>query len=928
MPDHLLLWAKTSRNPGAPGYHPLICHLIDAAAVADVLYRRVLTPAVRRSVSAGLGVDEQDTSQLVPVLAGLHDIGKATPVFQCRDPVGLQRLTEAGVPFGRSRSDPGHGRTGAAILKSLFQTRFLWDRETSIQLALAIGGHHGTFPGDGEFRDAGSSRYIGGPGWTGLRDQLINSLLTVLDTTPAIIERKPSHAATMILAGLISVSDWIASDDSFFAYARLDDPDDPPQLDLVRYRATASDSAERALAALGWLDWIPDNADLDFADLFPDLARSPRPVQQRVTALPGITDNPGVAILELPMGEGKTEAAFSLADRWGHKLGQRGVYIAMPTMATANQMYGRAQEFLQHRFPEQAITVQLLHSHAALGPDDDAAAEHAPPVSPSQSHTDDPEQTDDEANARTGEWFTRRKRGLLAPFGVGTVDQTLLAALQTKHVFVRLFGLAGKTVIFDEVHAYDAYMSRLFERVLEWLGALGSSVIVLSATLPDSRRRAMISAYARGRTGSAPAAIEATDYPRISWLGPNRGLAESIPVSENARRTLGLEWVDGDPSALSGFLQSRLADGGCAAIICNTVGRAQDVYRKLKPLFSGVADDGYPELDLFHARFPFRTRLEREQRALARFGKPADPPDSQRPARAILVATQVIEQSLDLDFDLMITDLAPVDLILQRSGRLHRHDRTDSRPAPLTGPPVIYVTAPELRDGLPAFTPADKYIYSEHVLLRTWWTLEKTSRIRIPDDLGNLIEAVYDDRPAPVSLPVDLRELWQTSLAAYQTALEEEERQAEYRWIQSPGYSEMINNIVRNPLAEDAPDVHTTHQALTRLGGPAVSIVCLYGADDRPTLDQDGRVPVLTDETPTFPEARDLLRNAVSITDRRIVDHLLKVEPPANWQRSSLLRNHRCVVFDADGRTDVGGHVLKNDPDLGLLVETEEARND
>jgi CRISPR-associated endonuclease/helicase Cas3 len=927
--NHRLLWAKSSRDPRTLGYHPLICHLIDTGNVARVLWRDVLPHAVRALLADDMEIDEEAAAGLVPFLAAVHDIGKATPVFQSRSLPGLKRLQDAGILFPPKASDPGHGRLGVILLEDMLLNRFGWPGRAATQAAMAIGAHHGTFIRPGEIGNLSSRTYLGQPAWKEIRDSIVEDLLHHMAVDPELCRPvQVPHASGMVLAGLISVADWIASDEHFFPFAVASDNPDPIDLTLDDYSEVSATRAKEALQALGWLDWSPDSTALTFADLFPSIAETPRPAQRKIIDLPEITDHPGMVILELPMGEGKTEAAFYLADRWSAVQGQRGSYIAMPTMATANQMFSRARDFLSHRFPEHTLNVQLLHSHAALETGDDASSDGPAPVEPSQLFADG--DTDDSSHrSRAGEWFTKRKRGLLAPFGVGTVDQSLLAALQTPHAFVRLFGLAGKTVIFDEVHAYDTYMSTLFERLLQWLGAVGSSVVVLSATLPDVRTRALLTAYQRGRSGASPASIEPADYPRISWL-TQEGIAASEHVETSAvtSRRLQIELLADDVDSIGMSLQKRLADGGCVAIICNTVRRAQETYQALKSHFPGNASDGQPVLDLFHARYPFEDRMEREERALIRFGKPNGTVECgdgrtipvSRPDRAILVATQVIEQSLDLDFDLMITDLAPIDLILQRSGRLHRHDRGSNRPTSFSGLPTIQVIQPKMVDGLPAFPRADQFIYDHHVLLRTWISLQSRNVIQVPGDVAHLIESVYDDRSAPP----EFAEVWEETRREYLKSHASDESEARYRIIGGPFDSGLINTLLEQPRDEDAPELHNAHQALTRLGGPSVSIVCLYGNAEHPTFDPDGHQPVSLVDVPDFSEARALLRRAVSISDGRLIRHLLQEVVLENWQKSSLLRRHKRILFDRSGLADIGGHSVRLDPELGIYVEDRE----
>ena len=393
-------------------------------------------------------------------------------------------------------------------------------------------------------------------------------------------------------------------------------------------------------------------------------------------------------------------------------------------------MFGRVRDFLQDRYKDGLVQLQLLHGHASLSSEFEVLRKnHNRIFAPRYSGVEE----DDHLEVVASEWFTYRKRGLLSPFGVGTIDQALLAVLQTKHVFVRLFGLAHKTVIIDEVHAYDAYMTTLLERLLEWLAALGSPVVLLSATLPRSRRNGLLAAYLRGLGDQSEEIRSDASYPRISWVSGNSGpSARTVRVSPRGTKEVSMEWTGGSVPAHDGSsfplgerLREALAQGGCAAVICNTVRRAQEIYRALKPYFPGTAEDGKPELDLLHAQYLFQDRDKREKRSLARFGSRVRTRSG--PNKAVLVATQVIEQSLDLDFDLMVSDMAPVDLLLQRAGRLHRHERR--RPHGL-GQPRLLVCQPEMDGGVPRFEPGTAAVYDSHILLRTWLTLRDRATVR------------------------------------------------------------------------------------------------------------------------------------------------------------------------------------------------------
>ena len=510
------------------------------------------------------------------------------------------------------------------------------------------------------------------------------------------------------------------------------------------------------------------------------------------------------------------------------------------------------------------------------------------------------------------------------------MDQALLAVLRTKHVFVRLYGLANRVIVIDEVHAYDTYMTALIERLLEWLAALGSPVVLLSATLPQARRDALIEAYGRGLTGRARSLdVRHEPYPRMTWVlsrpddaTPEVG-AQALTVSQPGR-TLRLRWKDGrvpdEPGApfpLGEELRDALAHGGCAAVICNTVRRAQQVYQALKPYFPGEASDGLPALDLFHARFLQKDRAEREERTLTRFG----PGAGQRPHRAVLVATQVIEQSLDLDFDLMVTDFAPVDLMLQRAGRLHRHGwRT--RPDRL-GEPVLWVCEPD-RDGegLPAFPGGDALIYDEHVLFRSWLAVRSHDVVRLPDDIEPLVEEAYGGDGPPEDLSPAERARWEETRTRLDKAEELEREEAKARWLPAPSQRVKLSDFTENARAEDEPGFHPAHQALTRLAEPSVVVVLLHGDRDRPALDRGGR-PINPSAKPGAALTRELLARSVTLqSPRGLVYSLLeRGHTPSGWQRSPHLRNARLLTLDAEGRAEHGGFRLWLDDELGVWAE-------
>jgi CRISPR-associated endonuclease/helicase Cas3 len=357
--------------------------------------------------------------------------------------------------------------------------------------------------------------------------------------------------------------------------------------------------------------------------------------------LDDLGDEPGLIVIEAPMGEGKTEAGLGCGR-------SRGIYMAMPTQATSNALFERVARFLERAATGRS---ELALAHGAGGPW--AAQARLREIGLGTA----------DSSVQAAWWFKGSKRALLASNGIGTVDQALIGVLNARHSFVRLFGLTGRTVIFDELHAYDSYTGGLIERLATWLQGLGCRVVLMSATLPAARRDSILQAWA----GDVP--VPAAAYPRVTWARPGAVQAVAFPAAR--QQQLVVEGIDADNVAARAVAMAK--QGARVLLVVNKVRRAQELY--------GLTAGNVPST-LFHARFPMDERLEIERRVLQQFG-----PGGSCTGGHVLVATQVAEQSLDIDMDVLITDIAPVDLVMQRAGRIHRHDR--ARPAGFKQPLVL-----------------------------------------------------------------------------------------------------------------------------------------------------------------------------------------------------------------------------------------------
>ena len=585
------------------------------------------------------------------------------------------------------------------------------------------------------------------------------------------------------------------------------------------------------------------------------------------------------------MGEGKTELAFLAHLRLQAANQHRGLYVALPTQATGNALFNRALTFLHGFSGDTALDVQLVHGGAGLN--EQVLALRGIYGAEGES-------------VSSSAWFSQRRRPLLSPYGVGTVDQALFATLNVKHHFVRLWGLSNRVVVLDEVHAYDTYTSGLIEALLRWLRAMGSSVVLMSATLPAPRRYALLRAW-----GVAPETAPELSYPRL-LLADARGVAggtcDSRPLPP-----IHLQAVAEDIDSLVAKASELVEQGGCGALIVNTVDRAQSLYLKLKAELA----DAVPLL-LFHARFPADQRSQQEQAVLARFGQ-----GGERPAKALLIATQVAEQSLDIDFDFMLTDLAPVDLILQRAGRLHRHQRERPEAHRLA---TLYVAglAP---DALPDLkSTAWEYVYEPYILGRTWALLSREQALHLPQDIDRLVQAVYDSE----DLPADLAE-------ADRDFIEDEAYGSHLGKRQAEGM--MARNVAIDPEAEPQSAYTQKNRGYeegeeglglpnyTRLGDDSVTLIPVHQVPGGWSLTPSGEA-FDPDQPLSNALAKQLHARQLKTSRAALVKHAQALESRRSFSEHPLLRHLKPLLL-TDGCLQLGRLTVRLDDELGLVYQRE-----
>jgi len=737
IPLYYPYWGKAQPKEEGETYHLLPYHCLDVAAIGYYL----LSPQTTRCqhLAKQLQVSPNWLSDFFVFCLALHDLGKFSRAFQ-----GLQTdLSDDLVkPVKRMSYKQRHDSLGFV----------LWDDRLAKQLPEfdskgitpwleIVTGHHGQPPLKFGIR---VPDYFLDEDCQAALDfvrQLMALMLNEFDYQPLRDKtlRKRLKPVSWQLAGLAILADWLGSNQDDFPYH-----EQPMELNDY-WNNIALPAAKKAIQKL------PENPRPQpfgkVADLFPFISRL-TPLQQFAKEVE-LPSSPQLFILEDVTGAGKTEAALILVQRLMAQGQGNGLYVALPTMATANAMYDRLGSVYRKLYQADSMPSLVL----AHGARDLSKTFRESVVVDEQARQDQNyqqgEKDDLTATCYCNAWLAdSRKKSLLADVGIGTVDQALLAVLPARHQSLRLLGLDRKILLVDEVHAYDSYMQKLLDALLEAHARQGGSAILLSATLPQKMRAELVAAFHRGLQNEAPKLSQHPHYPLVTHTP---ALKTEIPLDtrEQVKRIVNAQCLQSE-QAVFAQIQTSLQNGQSVCWIRNTVKAARQSYQDA--LNRGLEQ---ARSHLYHSRFAVCDRQKIENKILAWFGKESTP--EQRRGR-LLVATQVVEQSLDLDFDVLITDLAPIDLVIQRAGRLHRHVR-DKQGRRLIQPDAkdqrgeitLFLHTPEpvddaQADWLKAVQSGTQAVYPH--LGQLWLTakiLNEKGGFAMPADARELIEAVYSD---------------------------------------------------------------------------------------------------------------------------------------------------------------------------------------
>lgn len=768
------LWAKKKDNNGILKWLPLDMHLEDTKNVIGRLWNYWLSDGQRREIAKSMNCSEDESYDVVSFIGAVHDIGKATPAFQTQkgfansldlDQILLEKLELEGFQGIKEilltdRNKSHHTVAGEAILDNLGVKK---------DIGSIVGAHHGKPVDEVNNYECQEKAYTANlyqnenqnsilyKKWKDVQKEILDWAL--VSTGVGSVNGLPEIAqpGQVIISGLLIMADWIASNEHFF-----------PLLDIDKESVVSDSKLVEDRLDMGWgkwyknFPWEPDcflDADEAYQDLY---GFYPRDFQKRIFKEISEKKDIGIVIVESPMGGGKTEVALTTAIQLAKQSGRSGVFFGLPTQATSNGIFPRIEKWVEKLSKNMGenLSLHLSHGKASLN----EKYQELPRIFPKDIDIDG------KSSVYVNEWFSGKKTAMLDDFVVGTVDHFLMMSLKQKHLMLRHLGFSKKVVIIDEVHAYDAYMGQYLYEAIRWLGAYKVPLVILSATLPKSRRINLIKEYLGGR-GVKKKEIHHLDnlqteaYPILSYTSGNEVQVFDHFEREKLKK---IEIQSLEDEELYDKIASLVENGGVIGIIVNTVGRAQKIAQECIKKF------GEDMVSILHSNFIDAARIEKEAKLMQMIGKGA-----KRPNQKIVVGTQVIEQSLDINFDVLISDLCPIDLLIQRLGRLHRHKI--ERPRDHKKPVLYLLGRSETFD----FNSGSSAVYGDYLLARSQYYLDCLgSSILLPEDISLLVQKVYGDED--ILLKGECKEKYQEAKDNHQSCLKKKERMAKSFRLANP----------------------------------------------------------------------------------------------------------------------------------------------
>lgn len=912
--DYRYLWAKKKRIDGDYYWLPLYIHLEDTAYVAALLWEHWLSEGVKENIYENIRktspIDEDYPKNLAMFLGYSHDLGKSSANFEFKKTFPIDPDLDLAI-FDKLKSggfDFVNYYRVRNFRHNLVSEYILNEKGLDPSVSVILGAHHGKPISTDAYQALEEYKYeiyqsddktsLLYQNWDNFHEHFIKKALDIsgLEDISKIVTLPES--TQVIYSGLLILADWIASNEKYFPLIPIDD-----------FCGSKNRIEE------GFISWQNDKANpwdpkpCDTSKMYEERFNfKPRKDQEILTDLVKNIKEPGILIYEAATGSGKTEAALVAAEIMAQKSNRSGLFFALPSQATSNGIFTRMKNWLGSlsSLEKENKALRLIHGKASLN-------DEFTSIKPSSNIYDE-----DKYGVSVNSYFAGNKLSILDDFTVGTIDQLLLMALKQKHLMLRHLGFSNKVVIIDEAYAYSTYMNIYLDQALKWLGAYKVPVIILSATLPLKRRNELIKAYLLGQNKKSKDIEKPMDfeteksYPLVSFTDGNKIIQFKDFEKISSKRFEIIKLNKNDSENIAERIRKDSKSGGVFGIIVNTVKRCQSVAKQLIEIF------GEDKVEILHSSFISTERIEKENNLLKTIGK-----NGKRPDFKIIIGTQVIEQSLDIDFDVLYTDLSPIDLLIQRIGRLHRHKET-KRPKNFLNPKV-YIMDSVSYD----FDEGSTYVYQEYILMRTEFYLP--SEIFIPKDVSDLVQKVYSD--TDIEIEETYKKIYDDYKINYQNYKENKESQAKTFALANPKYKVRPDKNIRKWIenSNNISELSETKGACeVRDSVDSIELICLqekdsgygYFGDNNALGELDNKlakkIAKHTIKLPAGMSYGENLDKYIDILENYYIKYL------KDWDKYSWLKGNLAIIFNKNGDFDLGDYFLHYDEKLGLTYERKE----
>lgn len=890
---------------------PLFIHLSDTTGIMKKLISQWIPEATRKI----LGVNDAEIAKIACFIAYTHDIGKATYLFQNRMHIILPNISDefsriskidfCNIENLKHQNKFFHYYAGESILHKYGCKR---------SIAQIVGAHHGKPEDMGDMVEDDLNYYPDNyygvcstneecqrqnEFWESCWSIIIDNALKEADCIDLDDLSDVSETAQVIYSGLLVMADWLASNENYFPLI------DSTSLNNINDNYLES-RIENAWKKVGLsYPWNSCKFMVTNDYFKQEFMFEPNIVQQNVIDIVNNSSSIGLLIIESQMGSGKTEAALLASEVMAAKSNEGGIYFGLPTQATADGIFTRLESWAEKQATNGKLTIKLAHNGAEFN---DTYTKLFKGVLP-QPH-----------GVENNEWFNAKKLSLLPNIVIGTIDQLLMIALKQKHLMLKHLGISGKVVIVDECHAYDAYMNEYLEMALEWLGAYNVPVILLSATLPYKKREKLIKAYIEFNhdkyTNQSSELALSKDYPLITWTSDFCVRQRKINLVEPGYKVK-IDQIK--ENQLISTIDDKLSEGGCAGIIVNTVKKAQEIFELFEKEFPNK------RIILIHSKFTMQDRAILEEEIIKHIGKSSKPEDRNN---LIIIGTQVLEQSLDIDFDIIVTQLAPMDLLIQRIGRLHRHKRNRSSKLEKAQCLIIYDKEGEIDHG-------SLVVYDEYILLRTKERLKKENGIiNIPNSISGLVQDVYDETIELISTTpkhIILKDKWKNKQG-------NQENNADVFRISAPKHVKKYNKSgLAGWLSNPVMNEQNAERSVRDTDESFEVLIMVKKADGiiayLPWI--NGGRNVITDETPDEDECKEIARQRLRLPSilcrQNVIDQTISELEKTNerwlssWKESQWLKGELVLLLDEKLEGKIGDFRISYSQVVGLTCKGEKS---